>query len=294
MDITTPSGLSGIVRGLSARDGRFLADLRASRENKIPDYILSNCWTETTDAGVYGFRPGNERLDWGKILVGDRDYTLMQIRIASYGSTYPFKVTCQNGACQSRYEWDIELEHLPVNTLKEKDREAFRNGNRFEAKVPGDERAIVFKLATGADVLRAAIHRRELRAEQRNRRTPDPTAGNVNLLVESVLMRVVSIEGIENKNPRRLIEAHREALEDLPMQSFAKLLDLMDEHDCGINTTIETVCPSCEAAQDTQLPFDGDFFFPRKSTLSVGSTLIRKTSTMETTEEIEEDESEET
>lgn len=274
--ITTPTGLAGTIRGLTGRDGRFLADMRVSRANKIPDYILSNCWTDTSERGIYTAFAEGKNPDWGSVLIGDRDYALLQIRIASYGETYTFKATCSNGACGSRFEWDIDLAALPVRLLKKKDRETFLAGNRFEDVIPGDGRKVWFKLATGNDVLRASAHRKEIRAKQRGARLP-AGGDTTNLIVESVLMRVLQIEGVEDKNPRRKIEKHRDALEDLPMRSLTGLMDVFDAHDCGLETTIEIVCQNCEVAQEVGLPFDGDFFFPRKTRPAVGSTVMKRT-----------------
>ncbi len=289
MEIVTPSGLAGDIRGLSGKDGRYLADLRVSRANKIPDYILKNCWMSTTDSGIYRLRGNEKNPDWGDCLIGDRDYTLLQIRVASYGKTYSFKVVCQNQACKHRFEWDIDLTALPVKKLRKADREQFLNGNRFETPIADDDaRKIIFKLATGNDVLRASAARKDMRAKQRSSKE---AIGTTNLLIESILMRIVEIEGIEEKNPRRRLEKHRDALEDLPMGSIAGLLDRFDAHDCGIETTIEVVCEECEQPQETQLPFDGDFFFPRASSKVVGSTMRKKSTT--TTEETEDENEEE-
>jgi hypothetical protein len=295
MDTTTPSGLAGNIRGLSGKDGRYLADLRVSKANKIPDYILKSCWLDTTDSGIYRI-PDGQNPDWGNCLVGDRDYTLLRVRVASYGPEYSFKVVCQKPTCRHRFEWEIDLDKLPVKELKKKDREIFLAGNRFEETIPDDGRKVTFKLATGNDVLRAAMHRKEMKAKQKK----SAIGETGNLLVESILMRIVELEGIAEKSPRRRAEKHRDFLEELPMRSVAALLDRFDSHDCGIETTIEVECEECEEPQDVQLPFDGDFFFPRASSRVVGSTMRKKAPEMptgmeeESEEEDEESEEEET
>jgi len=304
--ITTPSGLRGDIRGLTGRDGRFLTDMRVNRSNMIPDYILKSCWLKTDDPGPYSnlavVSEGGESFpapNWGKSLAGDRDSTLVDIRIESFGPEYIFKVQCENGSCQDRYEWSIDLSELPRRMLSKEDREVFRAGNRFEGKLPGTDRDIVFRLITGDDQRRAAETRKQERLQQKKRgRGGKPQQDDEpNLLLESVLLHTVSIDGIEikAKGVQGDIERRRKHaafFDDQPMRVIAGLLDMYDSHGCGIETTIETVCPSCEHAQDQPLPFAGDFFFPRASSRVVGDSTMKKETGTETDEDLAEAEKE--
>ena len=88
--ITCPSGLSGRIRGMKAREERILADRKLAKNGTQLDQILGACWEETLDRGPYDF--GQEAIDWSKVLQGDRFYTLLQIRVLSYGPEYAFSV----------------------------------------------------------------------------------------------------------------------------------------------------------------------------------------------------------
>jgi hypothetical protein len=90
------------------------------------EQILAACWEETLDPGPYDF---GDRLDWGKVLQGDRFYTLLQIRTLSYGPEYAFGVACENRACRARIDWELRLTDLPVKQLSEESRAAFLAGN---------------------------------------------------------------------------------------------------------------------------------------------------------------------
>jgi hypothetical protein len=301
MEITTPSGLEGEIRHLSIGDGRHLTSLRASKSNKIPDYILSSCWTETADEGMYKFSSGKP--NFGLVIAGDRDYSLMQIRIATFGPEYSFKIQCKSAMCNERFEWSIDLASLPVKPLKKKDRETFANGNRFEEMLPGTNKKIWFMLATGNDLLNAAAQRKQQKHKDRNKRLKASLNNDdeQNLILESIVMRTLDIEGIslDEKNPvkkKKLIRAYLES-PDLSLCIAPKILDLFDSHDCGVETTIEVECPHCERKQDVNVPFDEDFFFPRKQSPSVGSTVMMLQETKKeepaTDEEEEEEEDEE-
>ena len=90
------------------------------------------------------FRGQRNRL--GRILQGDRFYTLLKIRQLTYGSTYAFTTSCQHTACRERIDWEVDLDDLPVRPLAEESRLAFQDGNRFETMLPAEDRRVWFRL----------------------------------------------------------------------------------------------------------------------------------------------------
>jgi hypothetical protein len=72
--ITCPSGLSGRIRGMKVREERVLADRRLAKSGGQVDELLAACWEEIVDAGPYDF--GEEPIDWGVVLQGDRFFAL--------------------------------------------------------------------------------------------------------------------------------------------------------------------------------------------------------------------------
>lgn len=238
--ITCPSGLSGHIRGMQVREERILTDRKLGRTGGQIDELLSACWQETSDAGPYDF--GDKVIDWSKVLQGDRFFTLLQIRALTYGPEYAFAVTCQNDACRSRIQWELNLNELPVRSLSDKSREAFTNGNRFEAILPDAGNRVFFKLFTGAD---------ERKLPQLRRNASD------RMLSALLAFRITEVEGIEPRDKRRFIE-------DLSMRDADLLVDEFDRVDCGVDTTIEIECPDCFAKQEVELPFERTFFMPGK------------------------------
>jgi hypothetical protein len=238
--IVCPSGLAGEVRGLTGREGKLLGDRALARSGGTIDKMLQSCWLSTSDPGVYELE-GGANPDWSKVLVGDRFFALVQIRRASFGDDYAFSVQCQGQGCRERFEWELSLGELPVRTLSDEAKAAFKDGNRFEAAFPRGGRKVWFRLLTGADEARAAALRRQ---------------GRENLLLEAVALRVVEIEGVADKDRRRF-------LEDVELADLAALLDAFERVDGGVETSIEVECPSCGGVQDVDLPFERGFFFPR-------------------------------
>jgi len=240
MNIVCPSGLSGEIRGLKGKEGKLLSDRTAARAGSTFEKILAGCWTATTDPGIYDL-PADGSVDWSKVLVGDRFYTLLQIRALTFGDEYAFSVQCPAATCRERFEWTLNLQELPVVRLSDATKAAFRAGNRFETTLPRDGRKVWFRLMTGADEARAAAALK---------------AGRDGMLLAALALRIVEIENVADGERRRF-------LDDMEMADATALLDQFDAADGGVETSIEVECPSCLGVQDVELPFERGFFLPK-------------------------------
>ncbi len=238
--IVCPSGLSGEIRGLKGKEGKLLADRAAARAGSTFEKILAGCWLTTLDPGIYEVPEGGP-LDWSKVLVADRFYTLLQVRALTFGDEYAFSVQCQSAGCRERFEWTLNLKELPVTPLSDAAKAAFKAGNRFETKLPRDGRKVWFRLMTGADEVRAASVLK---------------AGRDGMLLTALALRIVEIENVPESEKRKF-------LDEMEMADAAALLDQFDEADGGVETSIEVECPSCLGVQEVQLPFERGFFLPR-------------------------------
>jgi hypothetical protein len=239
MNIVCPSGLAGEIRGLKGKEGKLLSDRSAARAGATFEKILAGCWVATTDPGIYDL-PVDGSVDWSKVLVADRFFTLLQIRALTFGDEYAFSVQCSSAACRERFEWTLNLQELPVVRLSDATKAGFRAGNRFETTLPRDGRKVWFRLVLGADEMRAAAALK---------------AGRDGMLLAALALRIVEIENVPDGEKRRF-------LEDIEMADATALLDQFDESDGGVETKIEVECPSCLGVQDVELPFERGFFLP--------------------------------
>jgi len=237
--IVCPSGLAGEIRGLKGKEGKLLSDQASARAGAIFEKILAGCWLATTDPCIYDL-PDGGALDWSKVLVADRFYTLLQIRARTFGDDYAFSVQCLSPACRERFEWTLNLQELPVVPLSDAAKAAFKAGNRFETTLPHDGRKVWFRLMTGADEVRAASVLK---------------AGQGGMLLTALALRILQIENVPEHDKRKF-------LDDIDMADAAALLDQFDQADGGVETSIEVECPSCLGIQDVQLPFERGFFLP--------------------------------
>lgn len=239
-NIECPSGLTGEIRGLKTKEANALAGQGQSRATL--DQVLSACWIGTTDPGPYKMGPDGKP-DWSQVLVCDRMIVMMQIRIATFGAEYAFKLQCTNSACREKFEWVLDLANdIVVQPLPEESREVFRRGNRFEVEIPGVGRKAWFKLTTGAD---------EARAEKAVKQRRDK--------VMSVAMatRLIEIDGVSDVQKLAW-------LDELELSDANELIARMDEADGGVNTDIECECEHCGNRMEIALPFGQAFWLPPK------------------------------
>jgi hypothetical protein len=249
--ITCPTGLTGRVRGMKVREERILTDRKLQRSGGQTEALLAACWEETLDPGPYDF--GGGKIDWGKVLQGDRFFALLKIREVTYGPDYTFTVSCPAESCRARIEWEIDVTKLPVRPLSDTSRAAFLAGNRFPATLPDAGKRAWFKLMTGAD---------ERKLPQIKRMAGD------RFMSALLALRVHDVEGVEPKDKRRFLE------DELSMRDADALLDEFDRVDCGVETSIEIECQECLRTVEVELPFDSTFFLP-----AAGRTARRRAAT---------------
>jgi hypothetical protein len=252
VEIECPSGMRLQIRGLKGKEGRLLSDRNAVRQGTVMDSLLTACTEQVLDAGPYILREDG-KIDWGKVLIGDRFFTLLQIRLASFGPEYSFKVQCRDNMCRERFDYQLNLEtDLTVRSMSSEDREVFKEQGSFKTTL-NDGKVVNYRLATGADERKVA----------RNR-TLDSA------LIDMLMMRIDSIEGVGQGTASdavagKTVKTIRAYLEDLDWSELVSLLNALDSHDCGIDPQIEIQCPACGGVQEVQLPFERGFFLPTET-----------------------------
>src|SRR5262245_59513947 len=97
--ITCPSGLTGTLRGMRVREEKVLTDKKLAWSGGQLDELLAACWEDTLDPGPYVF---DGRMEWGKVLQGDRFYALLRLRALTYGPEYAFALVCSDPRCRKR------------------------------------------------------------------------------------------------------------------------------------------------------------------------------------------------
>jgi hypothetical protein len=249
--ITLPSGLSGEVRNMKARELAYLADPnngravgkgKKSKKSHPLDPIFKGCWLNTTDAGPYG--AVGEPLNWGKVVVADRFTALIHIRDLTWGD-FEFRVRCPTVTCprhKKSFVWGIALGELDVKPLPPESIEKIKNKDLiFPVSIA--EKACTFKLMTGDDEANAPELSDDL-----------PTYRK---LLAQVGARLVSIEGLpaDHEDDKVL-----DWVGDLDLPELYAASKVMDAIDGGIETRTIVECPDCGVEFAHDIPFGDPAF----------------------------------
>lgn len=231
--IVCPSGMSLQIRGMRGKELKILSDRKALRSGAFLDKIISACTEAVIDPGPYDFQAGDGPPEWDKVLVGDKVFATISVRVATFGADFPFKGRCRQ--CGEQQEYSIQLDQLEVQKLDSKDAIAFRVGNEMTAELPGETpKKVVFRLATGADEKRVA-----------------KAVDSDEAMILMMSYRIVSIEGIDN------VKGY---LNDAGLEEIMSLLREFNKRDCGVDTDIEVECSKCEFRQAVKLPLGPEFW----------------------------------
>lgn len=241
MIITTASGFAGEIRRLKIRELQRLADPNMQRNGRALDVLLS-VMSGVTDLGPYAkrFKIGTPP-NWDDVLVGDRFCALIDIRAASWGGEYEFRVPCSE--CREAIEWEMDLRQLPRKAFPEETLMQLKEDkNEFLTEGPAGER-ITFKLLNGADEKAIEAHRRR-------------NAGRFGV-ADALRARIQAVAGVPSLKLMNWIE-------DLDAQDAMEVVRRMDLVDGGVETDIEIQCTFCNWQQMIRLPFGKSFYLPTK------------------------------
>lgn len=245
MEITCPSGLTGIIRGMTVGEAGRMANRKAARRGDATDRILMGSWVETLDPGPYTLAKDGS-LDWSKVLIADRFFATMMVRVATHGPDFDFRVQCE--ACQQSIDWFLKLTDLPVKRVPKASLENFVNGNRFETSVGG--KVVTFRLHSGKD---------ELKVQRAARLAEDP-------LTAVLAHQIIEIQGEKNK-------IHW--IKNLGLATGFELREKFDDVDGGVESDIDVVCDECGTEQAVDLPFGRrEFWAPSRKRRKAGRSRI--------------------
>lgn len=242
-EITCPSGLRGVIRGLKVKDEQLFLDRKAARQGHSITNLLNSCWTETLDWGPY--RPSDNGLAWLHAVSADRIFTLIQLRIKSYGGAYSFRLTCPT--CGAHYPWTVDLVQLPVKPVSDVGVQAFRAGEPYVVKLP-DGRQVKCRMLNGED--ESFLAKQGMKEQHRT-------------LAMHLARRIVELDG---KTKFRDILA---LVEDMEANMADALWNETDEAEGGVDTSFDVECPECSNLQRVVLPFDAGFLSNRKQSISL-------------------------
>lgn len=249
-NIICPSGLAGKIRPLCVSDEPVTQDVSLIKSGGLIYELCKRCWVHTDNKGPYvNFNPGE---DWSSILQGDAFWVFLQIRRVTYGDSYDFSYKCD--ACNQISENSMMFSSLEAQEPSEAALAAFQSGGVIK-EVTESGQHFTFKLLTAADEKTVSNYEKG-RSLSRSR--------------ASMCVRLVDIAGLPEQPFAKL-----KWVESLPSGMADEISEIMESHDCGVDTDLEVACKHCGYEQEIALPF-GPNFLKRKRLGKKEKKALRK------------------
>ncbi len=235
------TGLTVTVREMT---GHEISALKQSR-NADDDgaYLANQCLVNVDDTGpLYDWPTGQFVVD--DLAAGDLAEILIGVRCATFGNEFTFALACPY--CGDGHEYTIDLqrdlEHRPMD---EEAIDRLLRKEPFQTEVQAGTKTHVVQWLP-------ARRRQLLKARKQAKLNPERA------YAWAVSTRVLEVSGVHENGKLAW-------LEDLGVGMLAKLVDLMDYYDGGINGDIELRCGSdaCRKTFVATVPLDSEALWQR-------------------------------
>lgn len=244
MEISCPSGLRGIIRGMKVKELGDMSDSKLLRSGKIIDKLVATCWEKTTSPGPYVHT--TNALPWESMLQGDRAWAFLALRIATFGNEYAFTHVCSNDMCKHKHELVVQLDTLKQKPLPQTSVGHIRDNTPLIAEVA--DKKVAYRLLRCNDDMRL-----KFLTEEKHLSFP----------VAQIVTRIVAVQGIPDSDLEGVIEW----IEGLPLAAGLALRETMESADCGVEMEVIANCPNprCGNTESFDLPLGSGFFQIQKT-----------------------------
>jgi hypothetical protein len=274
--VICPSGLTfDLKRVWKLGDRKILMNPRTLKNGKALHHMLTAVAGEVQDAGPYEFqtdRDGNLKIDWEKVANSDIVTAIIEVRQLTRAK-FAFDVLCE--FCNERLPLEIDLRQIERKTMTDEGKANLQTGAPIEREVyqeldeedepVGEPIKLKLKLLKGSDHTRLMQFQKE--------------EDNAGMLEVQNCMHIVELQApgeqplTADKHFRRI----RSYYQNADWAFDEALTQILEETEGGARTSVEIFCRRCNADQEHPLPFNQDFFFPKKR--KRGSFLIAKSAT---------------
>lgn len=177
-----------------------------------------------------------------ELLLIDRFAILLALRTLSLGPIYTVPFRCRYCSAQFKATIDIAAD-LDMVYMDEGVKEP------FIVSLPKANKLIGFRLLRGRDEERIAKYTKKTRMKSTD--TADPS------YLYRMALQIINIDGVDVK-----IEEAEKFVKTLDIGDSNALRQEVEKVEGGIDTTIYIDCTSCGATNETEMPFELEFFRP--------------------------------
>lgn len=210
-------------------------DILSSR--KMPMYVRMNKVIENCVLSIGSYKQGVP--EWSKIIkdliVTDRLFLLIKIRIVTLGELFSFKAKCPNESCGKYSSQTTSLDEFEIKGLKDP---MLRS---WKGKLPKSGYSYTARIQTGADEEKLA-----------------KVSGSEDLLSLAMLARLIELNG---ESPVALA-----AVKKLGSMDRQFLRGDFDIHEGEIDNTVQITCPHCSNEFSDEVSIASPSFFSLSAT----------------------------
>ena len=221
---------------MTAKDEDILTSETLIKKGIVIDRLLQNVLVDKS-------------IDSSSLLVGDKNALLVAVRITGYGEAYDTKMICPSCMKSVSQRFDLSLRtvyHANDEEVKEHGFEISSNG-RFELTMPASKVVVEVRLMTGQD----EEYLNKMSENRRKNKLPEST------LTDQLRRMIVSVNGDSSG------QMIKEFVNYMPAKDSRYLRTTYHKVVPDINMAQEFSCASCGHAQELEVPFTVDFFWPR-------------------------------
>jgi len=223
------------VEPMGTREEKLFASAKAGA-SRLVDKIFNSC--------VHSPVPHE------KLILGDRLFLLLQLRVVSYGEMYSYPFRCSD--CGAKVYVEVNLDEIPINYADESGEYPFR------VELPIKKDVLELRLLTGKDEENVSRYGKSLTSKAKG-----PGGNSAARGAEHVFRLARRVSTINGEIPT--IKEAMVYMEALKGMDTIAVRDAIAEYNVGPDMNLEPECSSCGYANGPfVLPFDVEFFRPRR------------------------------
>lgn len=217
-------------RSMTTREEDILTSAALIKKGTVINELIKSCLIK-------------KDIDVTSLLSGDRNALMLAIRASGYGAIYRPSMTCPS--CETKQEvtvnlGDLAIKHLDIAPV-------VPGENLFQFQLPVSKNTVTFKFLTGQD-------EEEIIAQANMKKKKGFQLSN--LITSRLLSSIVAINGNRDRN---LVADH---IGKMPALDSSELRSYIDEHEPGVDMSLDFVCSNCEHYEEVAIPMDASFFWP--------------------------------
>lgn len=243
---------------------KVLTTQRLVKTGQAIDYIFKHC---------VRLPDGVDQLE---LLASDRIFLLYYLRGITHGNEYEFVLQCPYCDQKSQHEYDLNdlwetKQGPPLDENGVPLQEPFKVVLPYLSERTGQEFWVKVRFMRGRDSMDMlganmpkadGLPRRARNRKKRGKYTYDPIKERTEDLDETLEKNInrIIVEAMGSDDSNKI----KKLVDNMHSKDIAAITDFLRDNSPGIDTAIETDCPSCQAIISAPLPITETFFRPEK------------------------------